>query len=190
MSEPRGETKADRYDRRARDLLTTVRAVPGDRWSAPAPCEGWTARSIPLHIVETSRMFLGFIDLPLEGAPSVDDDPAAAVAAATGEVLRVLRDPQLAGTRFEGLLGTSSFESSVDRFLSFDLVVHRWDLARAAGLADHERLDPDDVRSLTEIAHAFPPEGMRGPKAFGPEVPVADDADEQTKLLAFLGRRC
>lgn len=184
----RNETIADRYERRARDLLTTVRAVPGDRWSAPAPCEGWTAASIPLHIVETSRMFLGFIGLPLDGVPSVDDDPAAAVDAATGEVLRVLRDPNAASTTFEGLLGTTSFESAADRFLSFDLVVHRWDLARAAGLGDHERLDPDDVRSLTEIAHAFPTEGMRGPKAFGPEVAVADDADEQTKLLAFLGR--
>jgi uncharacterized protein (TIGR03086 family) len=183
------ETIADRYDRRARDLLATVRAVPDDRWSSAAPCAGWTARSVPLHIVETSRMFLGFIGLPLDGIASVDDDPAGAVGAATGEVLRVLRDPDLAGTTFEGLLGTSSFESAVDRFLSFDLVVHRWDLARAAGLGDHEPMDPDDVRSLTEIAHAFPPEGMRGPKAFGPEVPVADDADDQTKLLAFLGRR-
>jgi hypothetical protein len=30
---------------------------------------------------------------------------------------------------------------------------------------------------------------MRSPGAFGPEVPVADDASEQDKLLAFLGRR-
>lgn len=185
----RNETVADRYERRAGDFVSTVRAVPGERWSAPAPCEGWTARSVPLHVVETSRMFLGFIGLPLDGVPPVDADPAAAAGTATDEVLGVLRDPALAGQTFEGRFGTSSFESAADRFLSFDLVVHRWDLARAAGLADHERLDPDDVRSLTEIAHAFPAEGMRGPKAFGPEVAVADDADEQTKLLAFLGRQ-
>jgi uncharacterized protein (TIGR03086 family) len=183
------ETIADRYARRADDFLAAARAVADDRWAAPAPCEGWTARSIPLHIVETSRMFLGFIDLPLDGVPPVDDDPVAAAGAATAEVVRVLRDPELATKTFEGMLGTTSFESAADRFLSFDLVVHRWDLARAAGLADHQRLDADDVRSLTETAHAFPAEGMRGPKAFGPEVPVPDDADEQTKLLAFLGRR-
>lgn len=185
----RNETIAERYRRRAGDLLDTVQAVPDDRWSASAPCEEWTARSVPLHIVETSRMFLGFISLPLDGVPSIDDDPAGAVRAATGEVQRVLDDPALAATTFEGVLGTTSFEAAADRFLSFDLVVHRWDLARAAGLDDHERFDPDDVQDLTTIAHQFPPEGMRGPKTFGPEVTVADDADDQTKLLAFLGRR-
>jgi hypothetical protein len=32
-------------------------------------------------------------------------------------------------------------------------------------------------------------DAMRGPGAFGPELEAPEDADEQTRLLAFLGRR-
>ena len=32
-------------------------------------------------------------------------------------------------------------------------------------------------------------EAMRGPGAFGPKVEAPPDADEQTQLLCFLGRR-
>jgi hypothetical protein len=39
------------------------------------------------------------------------------------------------------------------------------------------------------MAEGFPSEAMRGPGAFGPEVEVPDDASDQDKLLAFLGRR-
>lgn len=176
----------DRYRRLAGELATAVAAVPADRWSSPSPCEGWTALDVVRHVVDTSGMFLGFIGRSLGGIPSVDDDPHAALTAATGAVQAALDEPATAAQTFEGITGTSTFEAAVDRFLSFDLVVHRWDLARATGGDEH--IDPDDVRRLTEAAHAFP-EGMRGPRAFGPEVEPAPGADDRDRLLAFLGRR-
>ena len=45
------------------------------------------------------------------------------------------------------------------------------------------------VAEMQEAVKQFPAEAMRGPGAFGPEVEVADDAPDQDKLLAFLGRQ-
>jgi uncharacterized protein (TIGR03086 family) len=70
--------------------------------------------------------------------------------------------------------------------LCFDLVVHGWDLARAAGLDEH--IEPDDVAHVFARARSFGP-AMRSPLAFGPEVEAPLSADEQCQLLAFLGRR-
>ena len=42
---------------------------------------------------------------------------------------------------------------------------------------------------LAEAIKGFPSEGMRGPGAFGPEITPPPGADEQTKVLAFLGRQ-
>ena len=43
------------------------------------------------------------------------------------------------GRRSTGFFGETTFESAIDRFANFDLVVHRWDLARATGGDDHDR---------------------------------------------------
>jgi uncharacterized protein (TIGR03086 family) len=67
-----------------------------------------------------------------------------------------------------------------------DLVVHRWDLARATGGDEH--IDDADIARLTEAAAGFG-EMIRSPGVCGPELAVADDADDQTRLLAFLGRQ-
>jgi uncharacterized protein (TIGR03086 family) len=97
-----------------------------------------------------------------------------------------LEDPERATTEFQGFTGTSTFEAAVGRFLCMDLVVHGWDLSRAAGL--DERIDPEDLVRVSEQALAFG-DMLRSPQAFGPEVEPPADADDQTRLLAFLGRR-
>ena len=75
---------------------------------------------------------------------------------------------------------------AVDRFVNFDLVVHRWDLARAAGL--DETMPPEEVARLTEEVAGFG-DAARSPGVFGPEIDVPPDADAQTALLGQLGRR-
>ena len=176
---------SERYDRLATALADKIAAVPADAWENPSPCEGWTARDVVRHVVSTQGMFLGFIGRELGDIPPVDDDPLAAWNAARAIVLHDLEDPKLASAEFDGFTGRSTFEGGVDRFLSFDLVVHGWDLSRAAGL--DERIDPDDVARVRRAAAEFG-EAMRGPQAFGPERPAPAGADPQTQLLAFLGR--
>jgi uncharacterized protein (TIGR03086 family) len=68
--------------------------------------------------------------------------------------------------------------------LTTDVLVHSWDLARAAGLP------PDVDVALCARAHDLVVRsGMnREPSMIGPEVPVAADSDVVTKLVAFYGR--
>ena len=180
-------TTSERYARLADAFVAKVAAVPEDAWSNPTPCEEWTARDIVRHVVDTQAMFLGFVGREMGDLPSVDDDPEAAVRAATGRTLHDLEDPDLAAETFEGFMGTQRYEEGVDRFLCADLIVHGWDLAKATG--QDTEIPDEDVAAMRELAEAFPSEAMRGPGAFGPEVEVPDDASEQDKLLAFLGRR-
>jgi uncharacterized protein (TIGR03086 family) len=178
---------SERYERRASAFIDKVAATAPEQWDAPSPCEDWTARDVVRHVVETQGVFQGFVGREMGELPSVDDDPEGAVRAATGRTLSDLNDPDRAAETFEGMMGTSSFEDAVDRFLAADLVIHGWDLARATGQDD--TIHPTDLAEMREAVKAFPAEAMRGPGAFGPEVEVPDDASDQDKLLGFLGRR-
>jgi uncharacterized protein (TIGR03086 family) len=130
---------SQRYARLADAFAAKVAAVPADRWSAPTPCENWTARELVGHVVSTQGMFLGFVGRSIGDVPSVDGDPLAAWNTVRSAVQRDLEDPEKAGAEFEGMMGKQTFEGAVDRFLSFDLIVHGWDLARATGLDERSR---------------------------------------------------
>jgi uncharacterized protein (TIGR03086 family) len=116
----------------------------------------------------------------------VAHDPNAAFAAASAAVQADLDDPERRVAGFEGFAGPTTFEEAVDRFLSFDLVVHGWDLAKATGQEAH--IPDEDVAGALDSAKAFGP-ALRSPGVMGPELEAPPDADEQTKLLAFLGRQ-
>jgi uncharacterized protein (TIGR03086 family) len=174
-----------RYARLADAFAAKIDAVPADRWTAPSPCADWTARDVVGHVVSTQGMILGLVGRELGEIPAVDDDPAPAWAAARAVVQGDLDDPARATTEFEGSMGKMTFEGAVDRFLCVDLVVHGWDLAHAAGLDDH--IDAEDVARVRSIAEGFG-DAMRSPRAFGPEVEAPAGADDQTRLMAFLGR--
>ena len=164
----------------------TIAGVPDEKWEAPSPCEDWKARDIVRHLVDTSGMFLGFIGKDAPSGPSADDDPKGAFTAARDAVQSALDDPATATQEYDGMFGKTTFEKSVDSFLSADLVIHRWDLARATG--QDESLPADEVERI-QSALAPMDEKMRGPGAFGPKVEPAPGADAQTKLLNFLGRQ-
>jgi len=179
---------SERYARNARAFLDTVAAVRPDAWSSPTPCEDWTAADLVQHVVDSQGMFLGFVGKEVGELPSVVDDPVGAVTGAVAVVQAGLDDPVDATRTFTGLMGEQTFEQAVDRFLSFDLVVHRWDLARASGqdaTIDEAELDRLDA-ALAEFGDM--PE-MRGPGGFGPAIDAPEGASRQDRVLAFLGRR-
>jgi uncharacterized protein (TIGR03086 family) len=176
---------ADRYRRLSDQFAATVAGVTADQWESATPCEDWSVRDLVRHGVDTQGMFLGFVGREAGAIPGVDDDPVAAWDAARAAVQAGLDDPEVATAEFTGFFGTSTFEAAVDRFLNSDLVIHRWDLARATG--QDETIAPDDAERVLEGARAFG-DAFRGPGACGPEIPVPEDADIQTRVLGFYGR--
>lgn len=177
---------AARYARTSEAFADTVAAVPTDRWDASTPCDDWTAIDLVGHVVDSHGQFLGFVDRALDPMPPVGKDPVAAFAVARTQVLADLQDPGRAGETYDGYFGTRTFAWAVDRFLSFDLVVHRWDLARATGL---DEAIPPDEHARIEAAVAAWGDTARAPGVFGPEVEAPPDADPRTRVLALLGRR-
>jgi uncharacterized protein (TIGR03086 family) len=179
-------TEADRYRTLSAAMTETIEGVAPDGWEARTPCEEWTARDLVGHLVETSGLFLGFIDEPVPDGPSVADDARGAFVTARDAVQAALDDPAKASTEYDGLFGRTTFAKGVDGFLSADLVIHRWDLARATG--QDETLPPEEVARIYELLAPMD-EQMRQPGAFGPKVEPPPGADDQTKLLCFLGRQ-
>jgi uncharacterized protein (TIGR03086 family) len=177
---------ADRFRLLAAAFTDRVEAVPPDRWESLSPCEGWAARDVVRHMVGNVDMFFGMIGRSRPAGPSVDDDPGGAWAAARDAMQAALDDPDVAGAEYDGMFGRTTLEQSVDRFMAVDLVVHSWDLAHAVG--GDERLDPDEVHRVYEELQPMD-DMLRAPNAFGPKLDAPEGADEQGRLLAFLGRR-
>ena len=80
----------------------------------------------------------------------------------------------------------TTFAAALDMICTPDVLIHTWDLARATGL--HEELDPEEVRRMLTGIEPMDA-ALRASGHYGPRVEVAAGADEQTRLLAFLGRR-
>jgi uncharacterized protein (TIGR03086 family) len=176
---------ADRYRRLATRFAGLVDRVPADRWSAPSPCDGWTTKDVVSHVVDVHGMMLKPLQRQLSDAPSVDDDPAAAITSAIADVQAVLDDPQLAGTEYDGFFGPTSVQATIDRFMCFDLVVHGWDLAQAADLS-YEISDDEVTRVHSDVDQLG--DAMRSPNVVGPAIEPPPNASAQDRLLAFLGR--
>jgi uncharacterized protein (TIGR03086 family) len=178
---------ADHYARVAEPFTRTVHGVPAGAWDRPAPPEGWVARDVVRHLVEwVPSFFATYAELDLGEMPSVDDDPVAAWDALDAVLRAALADREVATGEFDMPAGHYSVETAVDTFCTPDVLVHTWDLARATG--QDERLDPDEVHALFVSMEPMD-EMLRESGQFGPRVDVPDDADEQSKLIAFTGRQ-
>jgi uncharacterized protein (TIGR03086 family) len=168
-------------------FTATVEGTPPAAWDRPAPPEGWVARDVVRHLVEWFPAFLqGATGITLPAGPSVDDDPVGAWRTHSDRVQAILDDAATAERTYDlPHIGTLSLEQAVDRIYTADVFLHRWDLARATG--QDEALDP---RRCAEMLEGMLPmdEALRSSGHYGPRVEVPDDADAQTRLLAFIGR--
>jgi uncharacterized protein (TIGR03086 family) len=178
---------SERYERVAGQFAERVKAVPDGAWDNLAPCEGWVARDVVGHLVEwLPAFFFGRWDIEAAPIPSVDEDPVGAWVTVNGAIQAALDDPGIAGRELDTPLGPSTFEQTIDTICTGDVLVHTWDLARATGL--DETLDAEEVHRY--LAGSEPhDEAMRQSGHYGSRVEVPDDADEQTRLIAFTGGR-
>ncbi|WP_436701888.1 TIGR03086 family metal-binding protein [Nocardioides sp. BYT-33-1] len=164
-----------------------VRGVPADDWDAPTPVAEWRARDVVRHLVEWFPAFLADgSGLRLPPGPSVDDDPVAAWEHHAAAVQAVLDDPATAEVAFaHPRLPPMPLPQAVSRFYTGDVFMHTWDLARATGQDD--TLDAERCRVMVE-GMAPLDEMLRSSGQYGPQVPVADDAPWQDRLIGFIGR--
>jgi uncharacterized protein (TIGR03086 family) len=178
---------ADEHRRVAAAFTTTVEGTPPESWDAPAPVEGWVARDVVRHLVEWLPAFLdGAVQIRLPAGPSVDDDPAGAWRSQTDAVQALLDDREAADREHDlPHIGRMTLGNAIDMIYTSDVFLHRWDLARATG--QDETLDPEKCAVMLEGMLPLD-EVLRQSGQYGPRVDVPDDADVQTKLLAFIGR--
>jgi uncharacterized protein (TIGR03086 family) len=178
---------SERYERVADQFTERVKAVPDEAWANPAPCEGWVARDVVGHLVDwLPALFFDRWDIEAAPIPSVHDDPVGAWDVVNRAIQAGLDDPEIAGRERDTPLGPATFEQTIDTICTGDILVHTWDLARATGL--DETLDPEEVHRYLAGSEPYD-EAMRQSGHYGPRVEIPDDADEQTRLIAFTGRR-
>ncbi|MDQ3616013.1 MAG: TIGR03086 family metal-binding protein [Actinomycetota bacterium] len=178
-------TTTDLYRRADGPLTAVLDSLSADEWEKPSPCQQWSARDVVRHVVETERDFLAGHGLDLQPVPSTDSDPAAAWRQHATAVVEVLDDDAVTGREYDGHFGRTTIGDNFARFYVFDMIVHRWDIARAAGR--DERFTDTEMEQLESGIGGFGDAlYMEGICKRGVEAP--DGADRQTALLAALGR--
>jgi uncharacterized protein (TIGR03086 family) len=163
-----------------------VRAVTPDKWETQSPCEQWRARDVVAHVVEGHR---GVIAGVRGGGPEpmdADEDPRQAWEKASRAMAEITADADALAKEIDGPTGKMPAGQIIGQFVTMDLLVHTWDLARTVG-AD-ERLDEESVGRAYEALK--PMDAMiRQPNVFGPKLEPPPGTDLQTEFLYFLGRR-
>jgi uncharacterized protein (TIGR03086 family) len=163
-----------------------VRAVTPDQWGAQSPCEQWTARDLVAHVVENHRGVIASVRVGESEPLGADEEPRQAWENASRAIGEITGDPEAVGKEIDGPTGKMPAGQIIGQFMTMDVLVHTWDLARTIG-AD-ERLDEEYVRRAYEALK--PMDAMiRQPFVFGPKLEAPTGADVQTEFLYFLGRR-
>jgi len=178
---------AERYERITSQFTDRVRAVPADAWNNPSPCEGWTARDVVGHLTAWIPAFFGSQGVEFPTMPSVQDDPVGAWETVQSTIANALAQPTMAARQIETPFSTQSLAETVDMIVTGDVFTHTWDLARATGQS--EILDPDQLQRMIAAMGAMPENVLRADGMFGPRIDVPVEADDQTRFLAYAGRR-
>src|SRR5581483_11241096 len=118
---------------------------------------------------------------------SAHADPARAWETVQRTIAKALADPAMAAKPISTPFSTQSLAETVDMIVTGDVFTHTWDLARATGQDD--RLDPEQLQRMLAAVGAMPEEALRAGGMFGPRIDVPADADDQTRFLAYVGRR-
>ncbi len=147
---------------------------------APTGCDEWNVRDLLNHMLETQRYFAGSargedVSLPAPTPPKLlSDDPVNDFASARADVLEAFGK--------EGVIDKTGPALGI---AFSDQLLHGWDLARATGQGTTM---PDGLaeEAYRTIHGQFTEEQRKG--VFKPELPVADDATAQERLLAYTGR--
>ncbi len=151
-------------------------------WRAASPCAGWTAADVVGHVIDTQRDFLS--GQGIDVGPRPDGDPPAAWAAHVAAVAERVDDDTL-HREYAGSFGPTTVGATLADFYGFDMVVHRWDVARALG---RDTSFSDAEMDALDASIAVFGEHLYGEGICRPAVAVPAGASRQDRLLGLLGR--
>lgn len=172
------ETVAARHRRLSSALQSTIAAIADH--TASTPCEGWAVSDVIDHVANTQRDFLT--------ERGIDVSPTAPLADVSAAMQAALDDPAIAGTTYDSYFGPTTIAEAVEAFYCLDLVLHRWDIATAAGLVDHAVISDDDIdRCRTLMAPMG--DNIRMPGIFGPEADAGPSPTATDAFVAWAGRQ-
>ena len=176
----------DTYHTVATGFDAVLSTIGSGGWGAASPCEGWTARDIVAHVVDGHRSVVALAE-GVDPEPLGDEeDAAAAWAAVSSRIEEVAGDPDVSARVVAGPAGPMPVGDIIATFVTMDLLVHPWDLARTVGADEH--LDEASVARAHETLLPLD-EVIRRPGAFGPKLEPPAGADPQAEFLYFVGRR-
>ncbi len=178
------ESIADRHRRLAADFHSTVAAVPPEAMSRATPCEGWAVTDVIDHVTNTQ---LDFLDQRGLAAPTDASLLRSRPLAVTAAMQAALDDPATADATFDGYFGPTTIAETVDAFYCLDLVLHRWDIAVAAGLDDDATISNDDIERCRALMAPMG-DNIRMPGIFGPEVEAGPSPTPTASFVAWAGR--
>lgn len=176
----------------AAEFERVVLQLPADSWGRPTPSD-ISVRELVEHVVVGNR----FTALLLEGvdrdeaqtlltSDQLGNDPVAAVVESARRQARAFAATPLDRT-VAGPKGTI-LAAAYLRFRLVDLVVHAWDLLRAARL--DETIDPRIVVEVMNVVEPHLGDMLAfGAYGAGPSGTLTADASPQTRLLDCFGRR-
>ena len=180
------------HEEACRRFVGYVERIQPDQWSAPTPCSDWNVRALVDHVIRWNTFVPEFLagksiaDIPdAFGRDVLGADPASAAARSAEESISAFNAPGALELLVHHPYGELP-GAQVLYLRLFDNVIHGWDLATALGVA--HPIDPEVAGLLYAVSDAQR-DAIRASGAFGPEVPVAPDADIQTRLLGLLGRQ-
>jgi len=181
------------YRKSVAEMDERVDAVTADQWDQQTKCcPDWTVRDLLNHVVYENVWVPPLMEgQTIEQVGSrfegdlLGSDPAGSWKTAANEVISSIAQEGALDRTVQLSSGETPSTHYIAEVLS-DQIVHTWDLATSIG-AD-PTLDPE----LVEFARAtLEPlaEMWRAGGALGPPVETSPDADDQTRLLALLGRK-
>ncbi|MCV7278711.1 TIGR03086 family protein [Mycolicibacterium flavescens] len=174
---------------RTADVLVQV---TDDQLTAPTPCQDLRLDALLAHIgglalafnAAARKEFGPLTDTPPSFDAPLDEDWRVRYPARLTELALAFSRP----AAWQGMTraGTVDFPAEVAGMVALtEVVIHGWDVARAAGLPYQVDADTAAVvlPHVTQIAAEGPVEGL-----FARAVPVADDAPALDRLVAMTGR--
>ena len=176
-------------DRAIGEAQAIIDQVPDAAWANPSPCDGWSARDVANHLVQSNRwahQLMTDSDRPRPSGDVLGDAPAQAFADSAHALLAALRTPEARGRMYESPFGTMPV-GSYCAFLALHVGNHAWDVAKATG--QPTGFAPELNETLLGLATTFMGRMPREHAPFAAVVEVADTLPAADRLAAFLGRR-